>query len=89
VTNSLELPTRNAVFAYANWRDAGVHKLDFSALMRYELVTKSMQFWSEARYHWDRVDLAFQYLRNSGPTSSVYGSMSQRQSWQVILDCYY
>lgn len=89
VTSSQELPTRNAAFVYASWKDAGVRKLDFSALMRYELVTKSMQYWSEARYHWDRVDLAFQYLRNSGPTSSVYGSMGQRQSWQVILDCYY
>jgi hypothetical protein len=88
VTNSQELPTRRAAFMYASWKDFGIARFNLSAYVRREFVTGSGQYFAEARYHWDHVDLAFQYLRNGGPSSSVFGSMPTHQSGQILLDYY-
>ena len=89
VIQAQEPPTKQALFLYAHWQDAMVLRLDLSAMQRYDVATKSGQTWLEARYHWDRVDLALQWQINSGAPGSVYGSLPVRQEWQALVKYFF
>jgi hypothetical protein len=84
-----ELPTQQAVFLYAGWQDAMINRLDLSAMLRFNVADQSRLSWLEARYHWDRVDLALQWQLNSGNAGSEYGAAPQRTAWQALVRYYF
>lgn len=79
-----ELPTKNALFLYVSWQDALINHLDINAMARFDIIDRSQLTWVEARYHWDRIDLAFQLQSNRGHEGSTYGALPQRQIWQLM-----
>lgn len=85
---SQELPVRHAVFLYATWKDALVRRLDLSAFVRRESLTRSRMQWLEARYRWDRVDLSLQWQQHMGSNGSVFGSIPQERALEVALRWY-
>jgi hypothetical protein len=84
-----DLATRHALFVYATWQDAGVRRLDLSGLVRVDLDRHSRTSWLEARYRWDRVDVAVQWLRNAGDPVSAFGGLPVRGSLQVLARAWY
>jgi len=84
-----DLPTREALFAYASWQDAGVTHLDLTALLRQDMSDQSRLTWAEARYHWDHVDLALQWQRYGGKPWSDFGVLPGRTSWQTVATYYF
>ncbi|CAN5171044.1 hypothetical protein BH11PSE11_BH11PSE11_18600 [soil metagenome] len=84
-----DLPTRQAVFLYASWQDAMISHLDLSAMLRFNVADKSRLNWFEARYHWERVDLALQWQLNSGSASSEFGAAPQNRALQALLRYYF
>ncbi len=83
-----DLPVRRAWFVYATWKDALLRRLDVSGFLRRDLETRSQAQWLEARYHWERVDLAVQWLLYSASAGSVYGTVPQRRSAELVLRAY-
>jgi hypothetical protein len=83
--NAQDLPTRQAVFFYASWQDALINHLDLNAMARFNSDDRSRLSWLEARYHWDRTDLALQLQVNSGNPGSEFGAAPQRRGWQTVL----
>lgn len=84
-----EMPTQQAAFLYALWQDAMAHRLDLSAMLRFNVADHSRLSWLEARYHWDRVDLALQWQVNSGNAGSEYGAAPQQRAWQALVRYYF
>ncbi|MBI3285145.1 MAG: hypothetical protein HYZ65_09910 [Burkholderiales bacterium] len=84
-----ELPTRQEVFFYANWQDAGLNHLDLAAMQKYNLADHSRLSWLEARYHLDKVDLALQWQGHNGTPVSAYGAAAQQRAWQLLLRYYF
>lgn len=84
-----DMPTRRALFFYANWQDAVVSRLDLAAMLRVNSDDRSRLTWLEARYRWTQDELALQWQGNSGAASSEYGASSQRQAWQIVLRHYF
>lgn len=84
-----ELASRHETFAYANWQDAGFIHLDLAAMQKINLNDHSRLTWLEARYHFDKVDLALQWQKNSGDISSAYGAALQKSAWQAVLRYYF
>lgn len=84
-----DLPTRKALFFYASWQDAGISHLDLSALVRQDLVDQSRLSWIEARYHWDRTDVALQWQRYGGKAWSDFGAIPQRTAWQTVVTYFF
>jgi hypothetical protein len=84
-----DLPTKQAVFAYASWQDAMINHLDLSAMLRFNVADRSRLNWLEARYHWTGVDLALQWQVNSGSAGSEFGASSQQRAWQALLRYYF
>lgn len=80
-----DLPTRQSVFLYAGWQDALVNHLDLNAMVRHNLADRSRLSWVEARYHWERADLALQWQINSGNPGSEFGTTPQQRAWQVLV----
>jgi hypothetical protein len=80
-----DLPVRNALFFYANWKDLLVRRFDLSAFLRRDSETHSRAQWIEARYHWDSAEIALQWQLYSGNAGSVYGSMPQRRAIELAL----
>jgi hypothetical protein len=80
-----DLPMRNALFFYANWKDLLVRRLDLSAFLRRDSETHSRAQWIEARYRWDRAEVALQWQLYSGNAGSVYGSVPQRRAVELAL----
>lgn len=80
-----DLPVRNALFFYANWKDLLVRRLDVSAFLRRDSETHSRAQWIEARYRWDSAELALQWQLYSGSPGSVYGSVPQRRAIELAL----
>lgn len=80
-----DLPVRQAMFLYVSWQDMLVRHLDLSAFVRCELMTHSRAQWLETRYHWDRVDATVQWQLNSGAPGSVFATVPQQRSVQVLL----
>jgi len=83
-----DLPVRRAWFVHATWKDALLRRLDVSGFLRRDLETRSQAQWLEARYHWERVDLALQWLVYSGGPGSVYGTVPQRRTAELVLRAY-
>lgn len=84
-----DLPVRRAAFLYATWRDALVRRLDLSGFLRWDAVTHSRSQWLEARYHWDRVDLALQWQGFFGDPGSVFGMVPQKRAVEVSVRFYF
>lgn len=84
-----DLATRQALYLFANWQDAGLQHLDVSALHKLDLSDHSHMSWLEARYHWSRTELAVQWQRNQGAAGSVYGALPQGAVWQTLLRYYF
>ncbi|KAF0812391.1 hypothetical protein IGB42_03059 [Andreprevotia sp. IGB-42] len=84
-----ELPTRHAWFARAAWQDAIISHLDLTGMLRINGDDHSTLTWLEARYHWDKTDLALQWQMNRGDAGSEYGALAQRQFWQVLMTQYF
>jgi hypothetical protein len=83
VQNRLELVSRQAAYLRATWQDAMVTKLDLAAMLRFNLEDNSHLTWLEARYRWDRAELAMQWQLNSGSATSDYGALPQRRNVQL------
>jgi hypothetical protein len=83
-----DLPVRRALFIYATWKDVVVRRLDLSAFVRREMETNSRAQWLEARYRWERADLALQWLSYAGHAGSVYRTIPERRSVELILRFY-
>ncbi len=84
-----ELPTQQAAFLYIGWQDAFIQHLDLSTMERFDMADRSRLSWLEARYHWERSELALQWQVNSGSATSDYGAAAQRRAWQVLLRHYF
>lgn len=84
-----DLPSRQALFIHATWKDAWVRRLDLSAFVRQEQATDSRAQWLEARYRWDQADLALQWLGHSGAPESVFGALPLRRSVELVLRVYH
>jgi hypothetical protein len=89
VQTQQELPTKHNVFFYAQWQDAIVVHLDFSAMQRVTVADRSRLSWLEARYRWEHADLALQWQLNSGGAGSEFGASSQRQVWQALVTYFF
>lgn len=89
LTQSLqELPTRSNAFLYASWQDLVLRHLDLSAFLRRDLADRSQLSWTQLRYHWTRIDMALRWQHANGDATSHFGASSERQSWQLLWDCY-
>ncbi|WP_035054745.1 hypothetical protein [Andreprevotia chitinilytica] len=84
-----EQPTRSEWFFRAAWQDALITHLDLTAMLRRNGEDASRMHWFEARYHWDKTDVALQWQLNQGDAGSEYGAASQRQIWQAVLTRYF
>ncbi|HJW12178.1 MAG TPA: hypothetical protein VJ598_10345 [Albitalea sp.] len=80
-----DLPVREAWFFYVSWQDMGLKHLDLSAFLRSERATLSRSQWLELRYRWSRVDAAVQWQLYSGAAGSVYATVPQQRSIQLLL----
>ncbi len=89
VQDAQDLPTKESVFAYASWQDAGITHLDLTALVRQDLLDQSRLTWMEARYHWDHVDLALQWQRYGGRQWTDFGVLPGRTTWQTVATYYF
>jgi hypothetical protein len=88
ISQSQDLPDRQALFALAVWTDAVVRHLDLSAFTRIDLKDESHLSWAEARYHWSRLDLALQWQFAGGSPETLYGAYSPRELGQLLVDWY-
>ncbi|MBL8352939.1 MAG: hypothetical protein JNL87_21800 [Burkholderiaceae bacterium] len=84
-----ELPSRTQWFIFATWDDLFVQRLSASGFVRRDLETRSSAMWLEARYRWERTDLALQWQLLSGPPGSVYHAAPQQKTGQVVLRVYF
>jgi hypothetical protein len=82
-------PTRQGLFLYALWQDAGIKNLDLTAFVRHDGEDHSRLQWAEARYHWPHVDVALQAQLNNGTQASDYGALPQRRLLQALLRYYF
>ncbi len=89
VQNAQELPSQQAAFLYATWQDAVVKHLDLNAMLRFNVADHSHLSWLEARYHWDRADLALQWQFNNGSVGSEFGATTQQKAWQALVRYYF
>jgi hypothetical protein len=83
--DNLEPPTRQALFFHVQWQDVLFNHLDLRALSRRNGEDHSRLSWLEARYHWERADLALQWQCNSGQAGSEFGAAPQQRVVQALL----
>lgn len=88
VSSSQDLPDRQALFGLAQWTDAGVRHLDLSGFVRVDLADHSRLAWLEARYHWQRVDVALQLQESGGSSATIYGNITPTALGQLLVDFY-
>jgi len=84
-----EMATRHSLFLYARWQDALRERLDLNAMLRLNADDHSRLSWLEARYHWDRAEVALQWQYMSGRPGSEFGALPQRQAVQLLLRYYF
>jgi hypothetical protein len=82
-------PTRRRVFLRTFWQDAGINHLDLTVNIFVDVVDSSRQCWTEARYHWSRLDIALQWQLNSGGPLSEYGALAQHRTWLALARYYF
>jgi len=80
-----DMPTRQALFFYSSWQDVLINHFDLNAMLRINLSDHSRLSWVEARYHWERAELALQWQLNGGDAVSEFGAASQRRTMQAVL----
>ncbi len=80
-----DLPTRRAVFVHAAWRDLGMKNFDVAAFVRRDQETRSREQWIEARYHWQKAEIALQWQGYSGPAGSLFGAVPQPRRLEAVL----
>jgi len=83
-----DLPTRRQWFFYVAWKDLFVRRLDVSGFLRHDIETSSRAGWLEGRYSWERAELALQWQVFSGAPGSVYYSVPQQQTLQLVFRVY-
>lgn len=84
-----ELPTRQALFFLASWRDALVNRLELSAMLNFDIADSSRRTWLEARYPVERYEFAVQWQRNGGGRLSDFGAAPESRGWQAVLRYYF
>ena len=89
IEEQLDLTTRRAAFLRASWQDAFINKLDLTAMLRYNLDDHSKLSWLEARYRFDKSEIALQWQLASGDDSSEFGAMAQRRYIQALFRYYF
>jgi hypothetical protein len=82
-------PTRHNLFFYALWQDMLVKHLDLALMLRRDVLDESRLQWLEARYHWPKVDAAFQAQLNTGEPGSQYGAVPERRVLQALVRYYF
>jgi len=83
-----DLPTRSQLFFYATWKNLLARQLDLSGFLRRDLETQGSAWWLEARYHWDRAELALQLQMYGGSAGSVFYVVPQQRTGQLVLRLY-
>ena len=89
INEQLDLSTRQAAFLRASWQDAVINRLDLTAMLRYNLEDHSKLSWLEARYRFDKSEIALQWQLASGDDSSDFGAMAQRRYIQALFRYYF
>jgi hypothetical protein len=83
-----EPATRQNFFAYAHWDDLGIDRLGLTTFVRFDPYDHSRLHWTEARYHWQHIDIALQWQHNTGAATSDLAQWPERQSWLALVDYY-
>ncbi|WP_440964813.1 hypothetical protein ACL58G_01635 [Massilia sp. GER05] len=84
-----ELPTKQALFIYGNWQDAGVAHFDVSVMTRRDMADRSHLDWIEGRYRMSRADLILQGQRNRGDARSTFGALPNSNILVIKLLTYF
>ncbi len=63
-------------------------QLDLSGFLRRDLETQGSAWWLEARYHWDRAELALQWQVYAGSAGSLFYVVPQQRTGQLVLRFY-
>jgi hypothetical protein len=87
--NLQDLPVRRALFTYLSWQDLFIQHLDVTGFVRFDLETHGRAQWLEARYHWERTDIALQWQLYSGRAGSLYGSVPQQRNVQAVVRVFF
>jgi hypothetical protein len=77
--------TRDQVFAQLRWTNAGLSQLDLAGYLYWSLADQSHSAWLEARYHWQRTDVAVQWQRNTGGPATENGVNPLHRAAQVLV----
>jgi hypothetical protein len=77
------------LFLAALWQDAFIVHLDFTGFLRVDAVDYSRLSLLEARYHFDRADIALQWQHMSGDATSNFGASLQQTIWQAIVTIFF
>jgi hypothetical protein len=77
--------TRDQLFAQLRWTNAGIPQLDVSGYLSWSLADQSHSAWIEARYHWQRTDVALQWLVNSGGPATEHGLDPLHRAPQLLV----
>lgn len=84
-----DIASRKAVLLYASLRDAFVKNLELTGLLRWNTGDRSRFAWTEARYHFDKLDLALQWQGNLGKPATEYGATTARSLVQLLAAFYF
>ena len=63
----------------------GLKNLDLSAFVRHDPQSDSRVQWIEARYHWNKAEVALQWEGYSGDSLSLYGSVPRAHRVDLLL----
>jgi hypothetical protein len=77
--------TQDQVFAQLRWTNAGLPQLDLSGYLYWSLADQSHSGWIEARYHWQRTDVAVQWQVNTGGPTTENGVNPLHRAAQVLV----
>ena len=84
-----DLASRQGLFVHLNWQNAFVRRLDLAAMQRIDLERSSRLSWAEARYRFDRFDVALQWQRASGAPDSVFGALPTQRAVQALARIFF
>ena len=77
--------TRDQLFTQLRWTNAGIAQLDVSGYLAWSLADQSHSAWVEARYHWERTDVALQWQLNTGGPTTENGLNPLHRTAQVLV----
>lgn len=84
-----DLASRQGLFVHLNWQNAFMRRLDLAAMQRIDLERSSRLTWAEARYRFDRFDVALQWQRASGAPDSVFGALPTQRAVQALARIFF